>query len=156
MIATNDDFSKHGTSLRPSLTRCYPCLTMPTAKQQPLPRTPRSGWPWPDSLDALTAAPDHHTLLFENDHVRVLRTRILPGQIVPVHTHRWPAVLSLSSWSDFVRRDPQGNVLLDTRTTSEAPKLNTPIWLEPLPPHSVENVGDAEINNVHVEIKGVP
>jgi len=52
-------------------------------------------------------------------------------------------------------------VLLDTRTTSEAPKLNTPIWLEPLPPHSVENVGDAEINdaeisNVQVEIKGVP
>ena len=127
---------------------------MPTAKQ-PLPRTLRSSWPWPDALDALTAAPDHHTLLFENERVRVIRTRILPGQIVPVHTHRWPAVLSLSSWSDFVRRDPQGNVLLDTRTTSDAPKLNTPIWLEPLPPHSVENVGDAEINNVQVEIKGV-
>jgi hypothetical protein len=30
------------------------------------------------------------------------------------------------------------------------------MWLEPLPPHSVENVGDAEINNVQVEIKGVP
>ena len=132
------------------------CVTMPTAKQRPLPHNPRSSWPWPDSLDALTAAPDHHTLLFENERVRVIRTRILPGQIVPVHTHRWPAVLSLSSWSDFVRRDPQGNVLLDTRTTSEAPKLNIPIWLEPLPPHSVENVGDAEINNVQVEIKGDP
>ena len=128
---------------------------MPTAKQQPLPRTQRSSWPWPDSLDALTAAPDQHTLLFENEHVRVIRTHIFPGQIVPVHTHRWPAVLSLSSWSDFVRRDPQGNVLLDTRTTSEAPKLNIPIWLEPLPARSVENVGDADINNVQVEIKGV-
>jgi hypothetical protein len=79
----------------------------------------------------------------------------LPGQIVPVHTHRWPAVLFLSNWREFVRRDAQGNVLLDTRTTPEAPKLNTPIWLEPLPPHSVENVGGAEINNVQVEIKGV-
>ena len=120
---------------------------MPTAKQQSLPRTPRTKWPWPHSLDALTAAPDHHSLLFENDHVRVIRTRILPGQIVPVHTHRWPAVLFQSSWSEFVRRDK--------RTTPEAPKLNTPIWLEPLPPHSVENVGGAEINNVQVEIKGV-
>jgi hypothetical protein len=128
---------------------------MPTAKQQPRPRTPCNNWPWPHSLDALTAAPDHHSLLFENDQVRVIRTRILPGQIVPVHTHRWPAVLFLSSWSEFVRRDPQGNVLLDTRTTAEASKLNTPIWLEPLPPHSVENVGGAEINNVQVEIKGV-
>lgn len=128
---------------------------MPTAKQQPLPRTQRTNWPWPHSLDALTAAPDPHSLLFENDHVRVMRTRILPGQIVPVHTHRWPAVLFQSSWSEFVRRDSQGNVLLDTRTTAEAPKLNTPIWLEPLPPHSVENVGGAEINNVQVEIKGV-
>jgi hypothetical protein len=119
-----------------------------------LPEIPPGIWPWPDSLDALIAAPDHHTLLFENDHVRVIRTRILPGQRVPVHTHRWPAVLSLSSWSDFVRRDPLGNVTLDTRLTSEAPKINAPLWMEPLPPHSVENVGDAEINNVQVEIKG--
>jgi hypothetical protein len=125
------------------------------AKQEPLLGTPHLDWPWPDSLDSLIAAPDHHTLLFENDHVRVIRTRIAPGQIVPVHTHRWPAVLTMSSWSDFVRRDPQGNILLDTRTTSEAPMLNTPLWLEPLPPHSVENVGNNEINNVQVEIKGL-
>ena len=37
-------------------------------------------WPWPDSLDALTAARGNHTVLFENDHVRVLQTRILPGR----------------------------------------------------------------------------
>src|SRR2546427_3854450 len=29
-------------------------------------------WPWPDSLDALAAAPESHRLLFENDRVRVL------------------------------------------------------------------------------------
>ena len=125
---------------------------MPTAKQQPLTRT---NWPPPHSLGALTAAPDHHSLRFENDHVRVIRSRILPGQMVPVDTYRWPAVLFQSGWSEFVCPDPQGNLLLDTRTTPEAPKLNTPIWLEPLPPHSVENVGRAEINNVQLEIKEV-
>jgi putative transposase len=47
-------------------------------------------WPWPDSLDALAAAPESHRLLFENDAVRVLETRIAPGQATQVHTHRWP------------------------------------------------------------------
>ncbi len=32
---------------------------------------------WPEALDALVAAPEHHTLLFENATVRVLDTRIL-------------------------------------------------------------------------------
>ena len=49
-------------------------------------------WPWPDSLDARTAAPRHHSLVLENERVRVLDTRIPVGDTVPVHTHRWPAV----------------------------------------------------------------
>jgi hypothetical protein len=113
-------------------------------------------WPWPDSLDALLAAPGNHTVLFENERVRVLHTRILPGQKVPVHTHRWPSVLFILTWSDFLRRDDLGVVTLDTRQAVEVPKVNTPTWLEPLPPHSVENVGREEINNVQVEIKGAP
>ena len=32
----------------------------------------KTEWPWPDELDALTASPEHHKLLFENDLVRVL------------------------------------------------------------------------------------
>jgi hypothetical protein len=45
-------------------------------------------WLWPDTLDALTAAPEHHWLVFENERVRVLKVRIGPGEIVPLHTHR--------------------------------------------------------------------
>ena len=80
--------------------------------------TPSTGaetWDWSDSLDALVAAPQNHRLLFENDDVRVLDTRIGPGETVPVHTHRWPGVLYVRSSADFVRRDGAGNVLLDTR-----------------------------------------
>lgn len=102
-------------------------------------------WPWPDSLDAMVAAPDHHRLVLENEQVRVLRTRILPGETAPVHTHRWPSVQLIVSWSDFVRRDHWGNVMLDTRTVSENPQLNTPLWHPALKPHSVENVGGAGI-----------
>jgi hypothetical protein len=49
---------------------------------------------WPEKLDALVAAPRHHFLLFENDAVRVLNTRIVPGDTVPLHTHRCRALSS--------------------------------------------------------------
>jgi hypothetical protein len=113
-------------------------------------------WIWPDSLDALVAALGHHTLLLENERMRVVRTRILPGQIVPLHTHRWPGVLFITAWSDLIRRDPEGNVLLDTRQLLDKPRVNVPLWQEPLAPHTVENVGSAEFNAVQVEMKGVP
>lgn len=113
-------------------------------------------WPWPDSLDALAAAPHHHTLMFENDRVRVLDTRITPGDRTPIHTHRWPSVYHVLAWGDIVRRDADGKVLLDTRVApapSEPPKVT---WSAPLPPHSLENVGATEIHVVSIELKDHP
>jgi len=111
-----------------------------------------SDWPWPDSLDALTAAADYHRVLFENERVRVLEVRIGPGQFVPVHTHRWPSVVHTLSSGDFIRRDAQGNITFDSR---QAPPGAVPEaqWLGPLPPHSVENVGPTEIRLFSVELK---
>ena len=108
-------------------------------------------WPWPDELDAAIAAPKHHAIVFENDRMRVLDTRIAPGEVVPVHTRRWPGVYYTLQFSPFVRRDGEGNVLLDTRTLA-APLPNS-AWLENLPPHSVENVGEVEVHLVSVELK---
>jgi hypothetical protein len=84
----------------------------------------RQSWPWPDSLDALSAAPDHHKLLLENGSVRVLDVRI-------------PAA--------------QGNVLLDTRVTPFPSPRPAAEWLLPVPPHSIENVGTSEIHLLSVE-----
>lgn len=112
----------------------------------------RSAWPWPPELDAMVAAPGHHTLLFENEHVRVLDAHVGPGETVPVHTHRWPAVLYILGVSDFVRRDPDGAVLLDTRGSSHPP-VGSSVWNEPLTPHSLENVGELELRNITVELK---
>lgn len=114
-------------------------------------------WPWPESLDALSAAPQHHTLVLENEHVRVLETRIPPGGRVPVHTHRWPSVLYILSWSDFVRRDADGKLLVDSRAAGGGSPLTPPtaIWSPALPPHSLENVGAMEIRVVSVELKQV-
>lgn len=36
-------------------------------------------WPWPDSLDALEAAPAHHALLLENEFARVIHIVLILG-----------------------------------------------------------------------------
>ena|SRR5436305_11425664 len=107
---------------------------------------------WPVELDALTAATDHHRLLMENDKVRVLETRIGPGETVPIHTHCWPAVYYVVSWSDIVRFNAQGVVENDTRG-KPTPEPGQVIWASELPPHSVQNVGGKLLQIISVEVK---
>lgn len=109
--------------------------------------------PWPPELDALVAAPAQHRLIFENARVRVLDTCIAPGDRTPVHTHQWPAVHHVMSWSAFVRRDSTGAVLLDSRTAGVSAVSGATLWGEPLGPHSLENVGDALLHIVSIEVK---
>jgi quercetin dioxygenase-like cupin family protein len=112
-----------------------------------------SDWPWPDELDALAAAPEHHRALFENDAVRVLETHIPAGAQTAVHTHRWPNVQHVLSTTDFVRRDGDGAVVFDTRAGAHRPDPGETLWSEPLAPHSIENVGSAELRVLMVELK---
>jgi hypothetical protein len=110
-------------------------------------------WTWPDSLDALIAAPESHRLLFENDDVRVLETRIAPSETTGLHTHRWPGTLYVLSFDHFVRRDADGSVLVDTREGGVLPEHGSAVWSDSLAPHTLENVGAAEIHVIGVELK---
>ena len=111
-------------------------------------------WWWPASLDALEAAPGSHRLLFENDAVRVLETRIAPGETTEVHTHRWPGILYVLSFGHFVRRDADGAILVDTREGGRPLRQpGTAIWSQALPPHTLENVDALDIHVVGVELK---
>lgn len=94
-----------------------------------------------------------HTLLFENDAVRVLDTCITPRERTPVHTHRWPSVLYILSWSAFVRRDASGVVALDSRTVPQLASPPPVLCTAPLAAHSLENVGAADLRVVSVELK---
>ena len=107
-------------------------------------------------LDAMVAASQHHALLLENGSVRVLDTRVGPGERTAVHAHEWPAALYVLSWSDFVRYDPEGNVLLDSRTMATRPAAGSALWGPPIGPHYVVNVGHADLHVLAVEIKGQP
>jgi hypothetical protein len=106
------------------------------------------------ALDAMTAAPDHHEVLLENERVRVLDTRLGPGESTPVHTHCWPAVLYVLGWSDFVRHDANGNAILDSRAKGMKPAIGSALWSDPLQPHFVKNIGDGELHIIAVELKG--
>ncbi|MBS0189326.1 MAG: hypothetical protein JSS51_14775 [Planctomycetes bacterium] len=108
--------------------------------------------PWPPQLDAVVAAPRHHRVLLENAHVRVLETWIAPGEIVPLHTHQWPAVYYILQAGDFIRRDDRGVVTGDSRQNPPG-NAGDVVWATPLGPHTLENVGATPIHVVSVETK---
>ena len=56
-------------------------------------------WPWPDSLDAVVAAPGSHRVVLENQTTRVLEVTIAPGEREPEHT-----TAGRASWSSTSRR----------------------------------------------------
>jgi len=111
---------------------------------------------WPAELDAVIAAPDNHKVLLENDHVRVLEVTLGPGEVEPLHSHRWPSVLHIQQAGHFLDRDAEGNVIFDSR---EAPPLELPLtmWKGPEAPHSPVNLSeDTEIRLIRVELKQAP
>lgn len=108
---------------------------------------------WPDELDALIAAPQYHKLLFENEFVRVLDTNIPSGETTAVHTHQWPATLYIIGWSDFIRYDAEGTVLLDSKHLPSPSAKGSALWSQSLPPHALENIGENDLHVISVEIK---
>jgi len=104
-------------------------------------------------LDALVAAPDHHEVLLENDSIRVLDSLLTAGESTPIHTHSWPGVQYILGFSDFVRVDVTGKTVLDSLEFPSKPRPGVALWSGPLKPHSVKNVGDADLRVISVELK---
>jgi len=66
-------------------------------------------WSRPE-LEAVTAAPQNHKVLFENDSVRVLEVTIAPHTQEPLHVHRWPAVIYLDKSAHLIEHLQDGKV----------------------------------------------
>jgi hypothetical protein len=98
-------------------------------------------WHWPESLEALHAAPGNHKLLFENDHVRLLEVTVRPGETENMHGHIWPSVFAL----DAVQ--PKGtNHILDSDTLTIGRAYEDADWyapqcrtMGPQAPHQITN-----------------
>ncbi len=108
---------------------------------------------WTRDLDAVLAAPEHHVVLFENELVRVLDISVPAGHTVALHTHCWPGTLHLLSWSECVRRDAAGTVLMDSRAVAEKPAVGSVWWSPAMAAHTLENVGDGVLRLVGTELK---
>jgi hypothetical protein len=110
-------------------------------------------WTWPDSLDAVVAAPGSHRVIFENRVTRVLEVTIAPGEREPEHTHRWPSVM-------VVHRPARIRYYTGDTLTFTSPEQPPPAdrglrldWLNPEVPHSVENIDSQPYEAFRIEFK---
>jgi hypothetical protein len=102
--------------------------------------TPSDPWPRPDALDAVKPPRPSHS---GHAHPRGPYGSRAHAPLARVYyTVRF---------SHFILRDGEAKLLFDSR---KPPGERPPAaWLECLPQRSVENVGDAEIHLVSVELK---
>lgn len=115
-------------------------------------RKNESAWPWPDSLDALTAAPASHRLLLENEKVRVLEVSIPAGHKEPWHTHR-RASLMLIDQSASIRYLRSEDDFDERPRVVPKDRMVRIEWLEPEGIHCVENTDTITYHAIRIELK---
>lgn len=108
------------------------------------------------SLDAVVAAPASHTVILENDRVRVLQVTIPPGVTEPVHTHQWPSVMQIESpqpltYITYTEHD--GKLVEEKRIDLPMGRPTRAKWLEPEGPHAVQNRGTSDYRAIRIELK---
>jgi hypothetical protein len=111
-----------------------------------------NGWPWPDTMDALAAAPASHRVLLENDRVRVLDVVVEPRTREPEHTHQAPSVMIVDEPAR-IRYYQGGELLFESPASPQARPGPRVSWLEPEGPHSVENIDERRYHAIRIELK---
>lgn len=105
---------------------------------------------FPDGYDAVQAAPNSHTVVFENALVRVLEVTVPPpGTTEPMHHHRWPSFFL--SW-DKGGMTPHVRYLRPDGSVRDEPSVNAPVhrgkwaigWMKPEPMHAIQVVDRPE------------
>jgi len=128
-------------------------VAVPAATGQNETNRSKQACPWPESLDAVKAAPENHKVIFENEYVRVLKVTIAPHSREPIHTHCWPGTLYIEQAGDAIDRDANGKILFDSRQLKVKPKFPFVDWTPPQAPHSVENLADVPMKLIRIENK---
>jgi hypothetical protein len=109
-------------------------------------------WPWPETMDALAAAPASHRVLLENERVRVLAVVIEAGTREPEHTHQAASVMIVDEPAR-IRYYDSGVLLFESPEHSEVPAEARVSWMEPEGPHSVENIDQHRYHAIRIELK---
>lgn len=96
--------------------------------------------------DPLKVAPQHYSLLLENDRVRVIEFKDQPGDKIPLHTHDGDYLVYFVAPMDRRFETPDGKAVEVEAPAGEAR------WLGPVT-HTEENIGDEPAHVVIVEFK---
>lgn len=96
------------------------------------------------SLDPVVSNPDHYTVVFENERVRVLEYVDTPGTTTTPHQHPDSVMITLSS---FRRR------LVSGETEREVALESGAVGWVPAQEHHGVNIGDTDTHVVFVELK---
>ncbi len=103
----------------------------------------------PEELDAVIAAPENHTVVFENEKVRVLHVNIPPGVVEKKHTHARPSIFIINTSPDMDYLNDKGEIV----ARSGKLKDGEPFWVEPEGLHWLENHDTYAFDAIRVEIK---
>ncbi|NJN50891.1 MAG: hypothetical protein HC809_03015 [Gammaproteobacteria bacterium] len=102
----------------------------------------------------LTAAPDNHQALFENEYVLVLDVSIAPGATVPTHLHPWPAVFITLEGAHLIFRNVDGVIVRESKPQLEPASYPIAEWRLPdTQPASVTNVSENTQRALRIEMK---
>ena len=97
-----------------------------------------------ENLDPTTTDPDHYTVIFENERVRVLEYQDKPGTRTNWHAHPDTLMFTLSS---FRRRISAGGRQVEVELPAGQAR-----WVG-AQEHSGENIGDTDTHSIFVELK---
>lgn len=107
---------------------------------------------WDPALDAVRAAPENHTVLYEDDLIRVISVSVAAGTTEKPHHHRFPSVFVIDRMVKV--RDFNGvtneEIPLPVRTDVEYPIT---VKFLPQPLHYVQNIDTKPFHATRVEFK---
>lgn len=106
----------------------------------------------PPEQDAVSAAPQNHLVLFENEDLRLLEVIVQPGERETLHHHKWPSVLVVDAFPKIEIYGADGKQIASRAQGS----TETPVVMR-VPPqlavHSIHNVDSKPFHAVRIEYK---
>ena len=130
------------------------CVATQPAKPIAAAKDANASWPWPDSMDAVSAAPKNHKVLYEDDKIRILEVTVEPGEKENMHYHRWPSVLIVDSPEKKKEYTSDGKVTFTDRPSADTP-LPIVVRMGPTPPHAIENLDTNALHLYRIEMKKI-
>ena len=107
---------------------------------------------WDPALDGVLAAPENHTLLYEDEAIRVISVSIAPGAIEKPHHHCLPAVFVVDRLVNVRDFNGATGEEIPLPIPKDAPLPITAKFL-PQPLHYVENLDKRPFHATRIEFK---